>query len=297
MEEMSHHSPATNQQAMPCGTSMPMPTYYQLHVVLHGLIGVRLSFATRTVQLHIPSVPMHVYHAGSFHELKSLPYGHDYSLRGVRAGAWVPDSGNSKSNQLAVCLSEHGNLGCSPRATHATVTLPWPNDVGGVRKLLSCSPDPLFYAPNGLNPRRLHYITYLTYQVEAHTHYHPVLEWNCCKHFWRQEELHHHMRLHFFADPQIRLDVTQLPDHMSSAYDAFNDQVFQGGLAIEPNLDDGAFLFDPKSELEKIVPSSEAIDFAQIGHSGQSALIDPEQKVTVTSTGEGGNCLPVHVLD
>ncbi len=277
-------------------SAMPMPKFYKLHVVLHGMIGVRLSYQARTAQLHIPSIKMHEYHAGPFHHLKQLPYGHDYRLGGVRAGGWTPRLPELKTNHLVVSLAEH-NLKCSPRATHATITLPWPERVGGVRILDAAdAPEPLFLTPNGMNPRRLHYITYLTYLVEANARHHPTLQWNCCETFWLQEELHHHMRLHFFADPKQSLTVDQWSAHMPSAYDAFNDQALGGGLPMEPNLYNDPWVFKPCTQQESvIVPPNEAKDYYQVKHPDAPAIIGDE--VTMTGAGQGGNCLAAMMLD
>lgn len=277
--------------------------FVRLHVVIHGMIGIRMSYAHRTVQLLIPSEDMHVYHAGTFGELKALPYGHDYRLGGVRAGGWTPDLAALKQSHLAISLAEQGLQDCQPRALHATVTLPWPEDVGGVRQLNTGQknikvPDPMFTSPSGMNPRSLRYIAYLTYLVEENATYHPVLEWNCCKEFWRQQNLHPHMRLHFFADPPAPLTGKQFEAHVPHAYMGFNDQIFRGAVPIQPDISTGSWPFRNCSGDEKvIVPDNEAIDFSQVASPGAPAIREVPGENHPLNLGEGGNCLPGLVLD
>src|ERR1700722_11080162 len=114
---------------------MPLPASNKLHVVLHGLICMRLSYATRTVQLHFPSVAMHVYHFGTFGNLQILEYGQDYEIGGVQVGHFQPDATQIQQEHLAIRLQDYPGLGYSPRGVHATVTLPWPANVRGVRKI------------------------------------------------------------------------------------------------------------------------------------------------------------------
>lgn len=282
MEEMTHSHEMTR--------SMTLPPHTKLHIVLHGLIGVRLSRANRTAQLLIPSVPMHVYHYGSFPvpRLHVLQTGHDYQLGGVQVGHFEADADavvTLKNEHLAICLDEH-NLGCVARGTHATITLPWPNDIQGVRHMLNPHPPKLFPG-SGVNPANLYYVTYLTYLV--YTGDHPVLT-KCCRKIWKapnESPLPHHVRLHFFADPETTLPTADMPAHVADAYSKANDQLFGGKFLLKPDTSE-PWNYSPESEHTGDVPTSEAVDFSRLLKTDE-----PELRVL----GTGGNCLPPLILD
>lgn len=138
-----------------------MPAYadnatHKLHVVIHGLICIRLSERDRTLTLHIPGVPMHVYRVGNFSDLRALPTGHDYELGGVQVGHFSICHDDLQKKSVALSLQDRG-LHFRPHGTFATVRLPWPADMKAVRPLNS-GPDPLFN--EGVNPReaRIHHV-------------------------------------------------------------------------------------------------------------------------------------------
>src|ERR1700676_4823213 len=54
-----NNMPKTMSEKMRGEMQDAMPKYSKFYVVLHGLICVRMSYNTRTVQLVFPSVPMH----------------------------------------------------------------------------------------------------------------------------------------------------------------------------------------------------------------------------------------------
>ena len=265
-----------------------LPPHTELHVVLHGLICLRLSYASRTAQLLIPSVPMHEYHLGTFGDTKPLETGHDYQLGGVQVGhlRLTSDQVRSvKQEHITICLGEHEGLNCYPRGTHATVTLPWPNKLSGVRKIMNPPPD--LFPGTGVNPQSLRYVSYLTYNVYRDDS--PVVTKGCFE-YWSQGLRPRHARLHFFADPWKSLQDKQLPGHLMDAYASLNDQVFLGGIALRPA--GVPWNFDPKSDYPDDVPDAEAVDFSYPG-----VPPDPEVKKPGVKKGSGGNCGAVFALD
>ncbi len=273
---------------------MPMPATTELHVILHGLICVRFSYAQRIVEVHFPSVTMHQYHYGSYihglgrnpdarKKFHSLPYGHDYQLGGVLVGNFNLDAAKAaeiKDQHLALCLSEHPDLKDKyhPHGTHATVKMPWPHRFGHVRRINSPT-GPLF--PNGsvINPGNLFYIPYLTYKVAAEDS--PVLI-KGCQPIWSSEALDAHNRLHFFADPAVPLkQKAAWEKHVKDAYHCFGDQIFSGGLDLKPNTTT-RWQFGV-SEHPVDIPDEEATDF--------------NGPTTLGNGADGGNCVTTMVLD
>jgi hypothetical protein len=283
MDNMSDHEHAHEMQHR-----MPMPQFNQLHVVLHGMICVRLSYQTRTVQLHFPSVPMHDYHFGSFDNPKPLPYGHDYQLGGVRVGDFEPNNTKLKTEHTALCLSERQIPGkpltCVPRGTQATVTLPWPQGVTGVRMI--SNPPPGIFLNTDVNPQSLYYIAYLTYLVDEDDV--PVLTKCCDDELWAAPDpTAKHTRLHFYADPFRRLNKELVPAHLSDAFGRLNDQCFGGNFPLIPNVPPFGFQF--RAANDPIIPNNEAQDFDPQPKDGKSEhLFDG---------GTGGNCFQAVILD
>jgi len=264
-----------------------MPPFRSLYVILHGLVCVRLNRSARTVQLHFPSVPMHVYHYGTYGNLLPLAYGHDYALGGVRAGAWYPNQSSIEQVHVTVNLSGYGGLQCAPRSTHATVTLPWPDSLGGVRRITNPEASPLpdfLFNYSEVNPRSLYYVTYLKYSVGPGDH--PDLT-KCCKIIWHAEPVAAVTRLHFFADPPEKLNNKVFDAHIPDAYDRLNDQIFMGGFPLTPNIEPNSRWTFADCEIPDIIPNVEAQDYA----------LSLEVKTEVKTMGDGGNCLQVVVTD
>jgi hypothetical protein len=222
---------------------------------------------------------MHEYHFGTYGNWQTLQNRHDYRLGGVQVGHFRPNNPSIKDQHLALCLSENPDLTFGARGTHATVQLPWPDDVQSVRQINN-APDELFPGSNvAVNPRHMHYITYLTYRVLTSDR--PVLE-KCCRPVWSSEGLgiDGHVRLHFFGDPFKSLNKSTWKMHIPDAYGSLSDQLFHGGLTLTPNIST-RWQFDP-SQHKADIPDPEAQDF-----------IPPK----LGAGGEGGNCLPPLVLD
>lgn len=277
MDSISDHEHSDETQH-----GMPMPPFNQLHVVLHGMICVRLSYQTRAVQLLFPSVPMHRYHFGTYDNPKPLRYGHDYQLGGVRVGDFEPINTKLKLEHAALCLSERQTPGkpltCVPRGTHATVTLPWPQRVRGVRMI--SNPPPGIFLNSDVNPQSLYYIAYLTYIVDQDDT--PVVTKCCDDELWTAPDRRaQQTRLHFYADPFKVLKKEFVPAHLSDAFGRLNDQCFGGNFPLIPNVPPGGFVFPLAND--PVIPDDEAQDFG-----AYQPTIDG---------GTGGNCFQALVLD
>jgi len=250
-------------------------TYRKLHLVLHGLIAVRVSESDKAVILHIPTVEMHKYMAGTFASLQPLEKGFDYRLNNISPGKLKLDPERIVDDFVSLPL-ESKNLQLKPRDTHASIQLPWPSDLKCVR-LLEQGDDPLFN--EGVNPRELGYISYFTYMLKPGDR--PVLRRNGSI-FWSSEGQDEHTRLHFFADPGQTLTPDIYPKHMHDAYTAFNDQLFAKPFDLMPNVDT-RMKFNPSANSPDI-PDNEAVDLANVGQ------FQPHVEAT-------GNCLSVVLLD
>jgi hypothetical protein len=291
---MSHTS-STNEVH-----SVPAPKR-QLHVVLHGLICVRMSSKARTVELHFPSVnastmndmtmPGHLYRVGTFSDPRRLPTGNNFCLGGVQLGDFNPclnpgDSDNFKDNFVAFCMSDEGvNSDFQPSGTHALVKLPWPKHVHRLR-LDEAAPEPLFTYGGGaymVDPESFGYISYLTYDLEWDR---PVL-YQGCEVFWFSEALNRSTRLHFFADPPSGIPGNIFAVHMKAAYGAFNRQLFSPEFDLTPNLN-ARPTYRPASSNDPI-PAGEQTDLP--------APTDSPTDEKLLGGPLVGNCLAVYVLD
>lgn len=280
--------------------SIPAPVR-QLHVVLHGLICVRMSLKTGTVELHFPRVnassmhgmnmPGHIYRAGTFSDLRRLPTDDNFYLSGVQVGDFVPildrtQDGYFKDNFVSFCMGDEG-VGCDYQAhgTHAVVRLPWPKCVSRLR-LNTTAPAPLFWygaqKQYQVNPVSFGYISYLTYDLEWDR---PVL-FRGCETFWSSEALNDSTRLHFFADPPSGLSGDMYAGHVKAAYQAFDQQLFSPAFDLTPNVREPHPDYNPPNS-EYPIPSYEQTDLAPALTDGMPLLGGPLV----------GNCLAVFVLD
>lgn len=259
----------------------------KLHVVIHGLIGIRMydtgAHGERRVELHIPDVPMHRYEAGDFANLRRIQKRQDFELIGVDQGKWEPCWKDLKDKSLLLAIKDDG-LTFNPKGTHARMNLPWPDAVTGIRKIVAeASPTPLFYYKGaGLEPRSLKYIYYLTYDIAPGSDAALV---SPDGRLWFTEGLAEHTRLHIFADPPFSLlKKKQAQEHFDVAYQAFNSQLFQSTSDLRANwVDSERMIFqDPGPNPD--VPPWEQGDLVNV--------LKPVTRIACT-----GNCLSPLVHD
>jgi hypothetical protein len=265
------------------------PSRRQLHVVLHGLVCVRLSACDRTATLHVPNVTSsggmrmgHIYRVGSYCDLRDLPVGHDFCLQGVQMGDLDPATKNMKDTFLSICIRDIQTAlpSCEfrPHGTRTTVTLPWPSDIRRVR-LLKKGPRPLYSYANGtrpIDPQKLGYISYLTYDLDPTDR--PALV-RGAQLFWQSDALTAHTRLHFFGDPPTPMNEKMFKMHVAKAYSDTGSQLFQPALDLVANTSSRPKWHDPD-------PSSPDIP------------VDEQRDLTdARITSDVGNCDGVYVLD
>lgn len=257
----------------------------QFHIVLHGLIGVRICQRERYVELHIPCVQMHMYRIGGFSDLQRLPQGRAYSLSGVRSN--TSDLDVSELPRKSIFLSLSGNrLTFSPAGTYACIRLPWPNSIRGVRSLIEdIAPEPLFFLgqqPLAPDPLRLKYIQYLTYDLAPADR--PAIA-SPDGVLWASDALDNHNRLHLYADPPVALLQRKMyVAHMTDAYSCFNNQLFDPPCSLEPNLTHSERMKFRNPERIPEIPVWEQVDLVN-------------QKDALLVIGCSGNCLAPLIVD
>lgn len=259
----------------------------ELHVVVHGLIGIRMydsgRYGAPRVELHIPEVPMHRYEAGDFANLRRIQNRHDYELVGVGQGQWKPSWDCLKDKSLLLAINSDG-LTFNPQGTHAKMNLPWPDDVTGIRQIVAdASPNPLFhYKGGGLEPKGLKYIYYLTYNIASGSDAALVSPEG---RLWFTEGLAEHTRLHIFADPPFSLlKRQQAKKHFGEAYDGFDSQLFQSTCDLRANWVDCERMVFQDPEPNQDVPVWEQGDLVNV--------LKPVTKIACT-----GNCLSPLIRD
>lgn len=268
----------------------------KLHVVLHGLMGIRV-FERQQLEVHIPDVPPqeghhggpgfpgHIYRAGTHGNLFKLPPGHDYTLTGVSPGSFAPNW-NALRKRFIVLSESENDLLIQPNGTHARIVLPWPERIDGVRQLVNyMSPNPLFKGGHGptVDPRALQYIYLITYDVPAGQAPALLREGQP---FWHTEALEEHNRLHVYADPPTALlDPDEYEHHTKHAYTEMSQRLFGIPDALVANLD------DPRKRNSFLVP----MDTEEIPHWEQVDLVHARMHLKVV--GCTGNCLAAMIID
>jgi hypothetical protein len=279
--------PAT--PAGPPAGNNPPPAPRKLHVVVHGLVGIRISEESKTVELHVPDVGTeHLYRIGPYDDPKVLEPGHDYVLK-VSCGKYNPDLGSLKKTTILMgCKSD--NLTFRPHGARAKLLLPWPENIQGVRTLIDkVSPKPLFTLDGKtLDPRGLEYILFLTYVLKKGEQ--PRIEKGGHV-FWSSEALNEHTRIHLFADPPAELSNTKYQTHVSHAYDAFNRQLFHPPATLLPDLP-----ADPNVRMR----FRDGVDIPEIPAYEQTDLsveMGAGRRQGFFSLGCTGNCLSPMIFD
>jgi hypothetical protein len=275
---------------------LPDPRF--LHVVLHGLICVRLSQNKSTAALYFPEVDPdqemmgHIYFGGSFDNLRVIPKASRFRLEvpSPQRSYSMPSMSSFKTNFLAVCLSEMATVVKSkfkPSKVHAVVELPWPDDIRRVR--ICGRPPSLAYNAGGfqVNPTRMGYVTYLTYLLPSNGH---VKLRHHHENFWFSECLMPSNRLHFFADPPMAMTLKERASHIINAYQALDTQCFNPAFDLKEDTSTHP-TWAPPDLSNADIPASEQVDlttplFPYSGHTFR-----------LFSGGDVGNCLPPFVID
>jgi hypothetical protein len=185
-------------------------------------------------------------------------------------------------------IQEHEAVKFKPsKQLHASVSLPWPDDVRRVRVCLPGKQPMVSYngRPGTVDASQMGYVSYLTYRLSKHGGVALKLGYTD---FWRSDGVAPSTRLHFFADPSMPLKSFKMrAAHVHMADDDFNHQCFHPDfdLAESPGSKPAWNDVDPNNP---DIPPCEQQDL-----NGSPNPPGP----TTKSGGDVGNCLPIFVTD